>query len=181
MSFLLDDAEQSQRIDGQRLASLLERIGPSIIVTHSAGAPAGWLALNAQPSLVAGVVAVEPMGPPYFDVPGFPSLVWGLTATPPILEPPVADVTEIADGIGNRRIVGFDDAPVLVVAGGSSPFGQVAGPAIATFINEAGGAATFLSLADRGIEGNGHGLIFEANSEKTIEPVLEWITTAVEG
>ena len=39
---------------------LLERIGPSVLLTHSLGAGFGWLALSECPSLVKAVVAVEP-------------------------------------------------------------------------------------------------------------------------
>jgi pimeloyl-ACP methyl ester carboxylesterase len=42
------------------LAELLDRIGPAIIVTHSAGGPSGWLAMEARPNLVKGVLAIEP-------------------------------------------------------------------------------------------------------------------------
>ncbi len=175
MAFLLEDAEQSQRLDGERLGALLERTGPAVLITHSAGAPAGWLALNAHPELVNGIVAIEPMGPPYFDVPGFPALPWGITATPLAVDPPVREVSELAQGLEGHRVVGFDTAPVLIVAGAVSAFGQGAGPAVAAFVNEAGGDATFLSLADEDIDGNGHGLMFEANSERTIEPVLTWL------
>jgi hypothetical protein len=30
-------------------------------------------------------------------------------------------------------------------------------------------------LEDHGIVGNGHGLMFEANSDETVVPVVEWI------
>ncbi len=42
------------------LAELLDRIGPAIIVTHSAGGPSGWLSLAARPDKVKGVLAIEP-------------------------------------------------------------------------------------------------------------------------
>jgi pimeloyl-ACP methyl ester carboxylesterase len=42
------------------LAELLDRIGPAIVVTHSAGGPSGWLSLEARPKLVKGVLAIEP-------------------------------------------------------------------------------------------------------------------------
>ena len=39
---------------------LLERIGPSVLLTHSLGGRFGWLALSECPSSVQAVVAVEP-------------------------------------------------------------------------------------------------------------------------
>src|SRR5262245_51694640 len=45
----------------QDLAELLDRIGPAILVTHSAGGMSGWLALAARPQLVKAVLAIEPV------------------------------------------------------------------------------------------------------------------------
>jgi pimeloyl-ACP methyl ester carboxylesterase len=44
----------------ENLGELLDRIGPAIVVTHSAGGPSGWLAMEARPNLVKGVLAIEP-------------------------------------------------------------------------------------------------------------------------
>jgi len=44
------------------LAELLDRIGPAILVVHSNGAPSAWLAMDARPDLVKGVLAIEPVG-----------------------------------------------------------------------------------------------------------------------
>ena len=43
------------------LAELLDRIGPAIVVTHSAGGASGWLAMAARPDKVKGVLAIEPV------------------------------------------------------------------------------------------------------------------------
>lgn len=175
MSFLLADAELSQRLDGEALTRLLHQIGPAVLVTHSAGAPAGWLALNHVPDLVAGIVAVEPMGPPFMDIPGFASLPWGLTTAPVVCDPPVLKPESLQDGSTSAKIHGFEAAPVVVVAGEASGFGQAAGPAVTEFLNTQQAKAQFLNLGQSGINGNGHGLIFETNSEQTIEPVLDWL------
>jgi hypothetical protein len=42
------------------LAELLDKIGPAIMVTHSAGGPSGWLAMAARPDKVKAVLAIEP-------------------------------------------------------------------------------------------------------------------------
>src|SRR5262245_29056202 len=52
-------------LEQTRFAELLDRIGPAVLVTHSAGGPAGWLAADARPELVKGIVAIEPLGPPF--------------------------------------------------------------------------------------------------------------------
>ena len=43
-------------------AALLDRIGPVILVTHSQAGPLGWGIVEVRPSLVKGVVAIEPSG-----------------------------------------------------------------------------------------------------------------------
>ena len=45
----------------QDLAELLDRIGPAIVVTHSAGGASGWLAMAARPDKVKAVLAIEPV------------------------------------------------------------------------------------------------------------------------
>ena len=43
------------------------------------------------------------------------------------------------------------------------------------FLLQAGAAAEHLHLPDFGIHGNGHGLIYEKNSDQALEPVLRWL------
>lgn len=43
-------------------AALLRQIGPVILCTHSSGASPGWLIADAEPDLVKGIVAIEPIG-----------------------------------------------------------------------------------------------------------------------
>jgi len=100
MGSVLADAAEGQRLDGERLAGLLDLTGPAVLVTHSAGAPAGWLAANKRPGLVKAIVAVEPVGPPFADIPGFGRLDWGLTAAPVDFTPPVASGEPSADAAG---------------------------------------------------------------------------------
>ena len=38
-----------------------------------------------------------------------------------------------------------------------------------------GAAAELLHLPDHGVRGNGHGLIYEKNSDEALRPVLAWL------
>ncbi len=49
----------------ERGAMLLDKIGPAVIMTHSAGGPFGWLVAEVRPSLVKGIVAIEGGGQPF--------------------------------------------------------------------------------------------------------------------
>ena len=87
-------------------AELLDRIGPSIVITSSAGGPAGWLMTDAKPDLVRAVVALEPMGPSG----PFP-LPWGLSASPLTYDPPATGTQDLkllevpaADGLPAMRL-----------------------------------------------------------------------------
>ena len=46
----------------ERGAELLDKIGPAIIMTHSAGGPFGYLVAEVRPTLVKGIVVVEGAG-----------------------------------------------------------------------------------------------------------------------
>jgi pimeloyl-ACP methyl ester carboxylesterase len=50
----------SQAVLKEDLAEMLDRIGPAIVVVHSNGGPSGWLAMEARPKLVKGLLAIEP-------------------------------------------------------------------------------------------------------------------------
>src|SRR5579871_4874485 len=50
------------------LASLLDRIGPSILLVHSQSGAYAWPLAQARPDLVKAIVAAEPAGPPVHDV-----------------------------------------------------------------------------------------------------------------
>jgi pimeloyl-ACP methyl ester carboxylesterase len=91
------DFAAAHALEGARLAELLDRIGPAILVAHSAGGPAAWLAADARPGLVKALVAIETMGPPFLANPALNlSLEWGLTAAPITYDPPVPDPAELA-------------------------------------------------------------------------------------
>jgi len=50
------------------LASLLDRIGPSILLVHSQSGAYAWPLAQARPDLVKAIMAAEPAGPPVHDV-----------------------------------------------------------------------------------------------------------------
>ena len=171
------DLAASQEMDADRLARLLDRIGPAIVVTHSASGPDGWLVADRRPGLVAAVVTVEPMGPPFATTPGIGTLDWGLTSTPVAYDPPRATAGEVrAADPSTLRMPALAGLPVAVVTGETAVFATFA-PAIVDFLTTAGAAAEHLHLPDHGVLGNGHGLIYETNSDQALEPVLCWLET----
>jgi pimeloyl-ACP methyl ester carboxylesterase len=173
------DLAESQRLDADRLSRLLDRIGPAVVVTHSASGPDGWLVADQRPGLVVAIVAIEPMGPAFSKTPGFGVLNWGLTAAPVTYDPPrmTPDEARAADP-ASLRIPAIAKLLVAVVTGETSSFAKAA-PAIVEFLANAGTAVEHLHLPDHGIHGNGHGLIYEKNSDQALQPILRWLETNV--
>ncbi|MGU3544238.1 alpha/beta hydrolase [Methylobacterium sp. A52T] len=64
----LANSQQTEEWVDPALVALLDRIGPAILLTHGQAALFGWAASDARPDLVKAHVAVEPNGPPFFDV-----------------------------------------------------------------------------------------------------------------
>ena len=169
------DLVVSQEMDVDRLARLLDRIGPAIIFTHSASGPDGWLLADRRPKSVVAIVAVEPMGPPFCHTPGFGPLSYGLTAAALTFDPPRASPWAVkAADPASLRIPALAGMPVALLTGETSSFAKAAS-AIFDFLTHAGAAVQRLHLPDFGITGNGHGLIYEKNSDLTLQPVLEWL------
>lgn len=172
---LPEDLGYSQQLDADRLARLLDRIGPAVLVTHSAGGPVGWVTADRRPELVTAIVALEPLGPEFVDFPGMGTLHWGLTAAPITFDPPLNTPEEVrrADP-SQRRIPALEGKDVVVVAGGASVFADFA-PEVVETLNHAGANAEYLYLPDHGVHGNGHAVQLEPNAEESVRPVLEWL------
>ena len=168
-----------QEMDADRLAHLLDRIGPAVIMTHSASGSDGWLVADRRPGSVVAIVTIEPMGPAFADTPNIGALSWGLTAAPVTYDPPqeTPDAARNADP-ASLRIPALKDLPIVVVSGEVSPQAGYA-PLIRDFLVHAGAKAELLHLPDHGIYGNGHGLIYEKNSDAALQPVLHWLNQHV--
>jgi len=173
MGPLPQDLAESQRMDADRLARLLDRIGPAILFTHSAGGPAGWLTADARPKLVKGIIAIEPIGPAFGEFPGIGRLDWGLTAAPIGYANEFATAKDVENAHPSERAIpALKELPISLVTGGASAFAGFA-KQVVDFLNAAGASATWLHLPEHGIEGNGHGLIFEANSDDILDVIIQ--------
>lgn len=143
------DLGLSQAMDADRLARLLDQIGPAIVVTHSASGPVGWVLADRRPGLVAAIVSVEPMGPAFSQTPGFGPLAWGLTAAPVTYDPPRTTPEEVRHADPSTlRIPALTGLPIAVVTGETSTFVEAA-PDIVVFLQRAGAAAAFSRRLDR--------------------------------
>ncbi len=147
------DLSVAHTLERQLGAELVDRVGPSVLFTHSAGGPAGWLIAAARPKLVRAIVALEPFGPPFRPAAdGLPGLPHGLTAAP-------------LDG-------SLSDVPVLLVTAEASLLGHF-DTEVRDYLAEAGANVQLLRLADHGVHGNGHGMIFERNHLAVLDVVMD--------
>jgi pimeloyl-ACP methyl ester carboxylesterase len=174
------DFAAAHALEQSRLAELLDRIGPAILVGHSAGGPATWLAADARPDLVKAIVAIETMGPPFLENPGLGvSLTWGLAAAPLTYDPPPADAAELLDPEPRRTLPNLSGIPIAHVCAEASPFAAFDDQTVA-FLRDAGCNVERIRLAEHGVRGNGHGMMLERNNREALEVILAWLDPASE-
>ncbi len=174
---------------------MLKKIGPSIIMTHSAGGPFGFYVLEAAPELVKGIVVVEgAQGSAVFG----PNR-WGLINLPVELDPPVSDPSQVkmkqvqptaADAkLGIQpyniqeepahKLKNWRDCAICVYTSEASFV--LPNPGAVAFLKQAGVHAEEIRLADLGIHGNGHLMMGEKNNRETLKPILNWLDKNVNG
>jgi pimeloyl-ACP methyl ester carboxylesterase len=170
---MLTDFPAAQAMEGARIAELLDRTGPAIVVAHSAGGPSGFLAADGRPGKVKALIEIETIGPPFTEFPGLGvTLSWGLTAAPIGYDPPVSDPAEL--GGKPRAIPNLHGFPIAVVSSEASPLIHY-DDQIVDFLKAAGCDVDLVRFADYGVHGNGHAMMFERNNRETLGVLLEWI------
>lgn len=164
-------------LEQERMVELLERVGPAVVIAHSAGGPAGFLAADARPELVRALVALEPIGPPFLELPPLgTSLAWGVAAAPLTVDPADRSAAELRAG-APTTLPRLAQVPIAVVSAECSGLRDTDAQTVA-FLAAGGCAVEHLALADHGVHGNGHGLPFERNHAAVLDVVLRWIGTA---
>lgn len=170
-------------VDNQMLkenfAELLDKVGPAIVLTQSAGGPSGWLSMDAKPNLVKAVVAIEAAG-------GFERLP--LTWEPALKEGESIQTESIPatkEGLSAcnmqpknnvHTLTNFKNILVLGIVSPQSAMFTNSYHCTIDFINQAGGSATLLRLKeDAGIDGNGHFMQGAYNNGEIAELMIEWM------
>jgi pimeloyl-ACP methyl ester carboxylesterase len=172
----------------QGAVELLDKIGPSIVVTHAFGGFLGWLMADRRPDLVKAIVAMEPNGNPFAD-----AFRWGLTAIPMTYDPPVTDPAQFRlvdkpappdsplpivrsyklQADPPRRWKNLQKIPIAWMTtefgAGGNPFAQV------DFLKQVGCSVDLLRLREYGITGNGNLMIMEKNNHEVFGVIREWI------
>ena len=195
--YLADNA-QTQRLNQQAVAALLDRVGPAIILTHSQSGPFGWLIADARPKLVKAVVAVEPAGPPFQNaILGEDKVrAWGVTDIPIAYDPPVRDPVDLkteqqAQPDGRdlvrcwqqqspaRRLSNLANIPAVVITTEAS-YHAAYDHCTVKYLAQAGVKVTALPLGDHGIHGNAHMVMLEKNNLQVAGVIVEWLARTVQ-
>jgi len=183
------DLAQAHRDTRDAAAGLLDAIGPSILLTHSAGGPAGWLAADARPALVKAIIAIEPLGPP-FATTALGRLSWGLSAIPLTYEPRADAPTDLLLELNPppcegtiacfvqqapaRQLPNLQAFPILVVTAEAS-WKAAEDHGTVDFLRQAGARVEHLRLEECGLHGNGHAMMLELNSDAVAAVLADWI------
>jgi pimeloyl-ACP methyl ester carboxylesterase len=202
----IQDFTLQQTLNRDAIIALLEKIGPSILLTHSQSGAFGWPVADARPNLVKAIVAVEPNGPPFFNVENVagpewfrdvePSArPWGVTAVSLAYAPAVKNASELAiarqeapDGADlvrcwmqkppARQLPNLQKLPILVLTAEAS-YHAPYDHCTVRYLEQAGVRSTWIRLADVGIRGNGHMMMLEKNNAEIAEVMSQWLDRMV--
>ncbi len=130
------------------LEALLNRVGPAVLLVHSAGGSSGFTVAQTVPDLVERIVVVEPVG-----APTDPQTVAEMGGDAPFMG-------VYGDYVDERGQTGRKEATQTTaeLAGETSP------------------ASTLLSLPDEGISGNTHLMMQDDNNGEIADRIISWIS-----
>jgi len=198
----IQDFTLQQELNRDAIVALLEKIGPSILLTHSQSGAFGWPVADARPDLVKAILAVEPNGPPFFNVDNtaapewFRDVTpaqrpWGVTAVPLAYSPRAANASDLAivqqdkpDGpdlvrcwlqrAPARSLPKLQQLPILILTAEAS-YHAPYDHCTVKYLDQAGVHATWIKLADAGIRGNGHMMMLEKNNLEIAGVMSKWL------
>jgi len=202
----IQDFTLQQTLNRDAILALLEKIGPAILLTHSQSGAFGWPVADARPDLVKAILAVEPNGPPFFDVQNVPgpdwfrsapsqSRPWGITAAPLSYAPPAANASDLAvvqeekpagpdltrcwlQRSPARQLTNLQKVPTLILTAEAS-YHAPYDHCTVRYLEQAGVRPIWIKLADVGIRGNGHMMMLEKNNMEIAAVMSGWLIKSV--
>ncbi|MGE5293135.1 MAG: hypothetical protein ACM3ML_39310 [Micromonosporaceae bacterium] len=73
-----------------------------------------------------------------------------------------------------RRLPHVSRVPIALVSAEASPFAAF-DTATSAFLEQGGCTVDLIRLADHGVHGNGHGMMFERNNREVLDVILRWL------
>jgi len=201
----IEDSDVRETLNRDATIALLDKIGPAIVMPHSQSASPTYLAADARPQLVKGLLMVEAGTASFYDVQLVGAPDWfkdgplnksfGLTRAPLTYDPPAKGIADFAlvrqekpDGPDfarcwqqkepARKLVNFRNIPTLLMSAEAS-FGAPTAHCNAAYLKAAGVPVDFIRLADIGIRGNGHFLMLEKNNLEVAAVIADWLNKRV--
>lgn len=164
---------------GNTMNALLERTGPSILITHSNSGQYGWFAGMAAPGTIKAIVAYEPGQLVFPD-------------DEPMLEVPFKNALagELLQGISvpKEEFLKLTKMPIVVIYGDhiskelSDVFNvevwrisSTRAKAFVEAINRHGGDATLVMLPEAGFKGNTHAPFADLNNLEIADHLEAWL------
>lgn len=182
---------------------MLDHIGPAILLTHSQSGPFGWLIADARPQKVKAILALEPNGPPFFDVQFRGGDNWyeynlqqsarpyGITRIPLTYEPPLAEnrqlefkhqsphpspelVTGYLQAGSARQLPNLQCIPIMIMVAEASYHASY-DHVTSAFLKQAGVDHDYVDLVQQGFQGNGHMVMLEQNNHQVADFMISWL------
>jgi pimeloyl-ACP methyl ester carboxylesterase len=198
----IEDFTLQQTLNRDALLALLGKIGPAILLTHSQSGAFGWPVADARVDLVKAIVAVEPNGPPFYNVDNVAGPEWfrdaaaetrpyGITAVPLTYDPKVSAASDLAivrqekpDAAGlarcweqkspARQLPKLQRIPILILTAEAS-YHAPYDHCTVKYLEQAGVHPTWIKLAEVGIRGNGHMMMLEKNNREIAQAMAQWL------
>ncbi len=169
--------ELDNDVNADAVATLLEKTGPAVLVTHSMGGTIGWR-VPFRTAKVKAIVAFEPGGTPFL----FPK-----NEMPEEIKAVYASLSATAQGVSTEEFEKLAKVPMVLIYGDNiaeDPSKDV-GPdkwrteyrmaqQFVAAVNRHGGDATLIHLPDLGIKGNTHFLMADKNNKVIADIMADW-------
>jgi len=205
---VISDFTLAQILNRDAIIALLTKIGPAILLTHSQSGAFGWPVADARPDLVKAIVAVEPSGPPFYDIQlvGAPEWFryratlarpWGINSDPLAYSPPAQNASDLQiveedrpdspehcrcwlQKSPARQLPNLKEIPILLVTSEAS-YHAAYDHCTVKFLEQAGLHPTWIKLPEIGIHGNGHAMMIEKNNMEIGTALSQWLAKTVSG
>jgi pimeloyl-ACP methyl ester carboxylesterase len=156
------------------LIALLEKIGPSILVTHSQSGLFGWLAGARSPN-VAGIVGYEPGF--VFAADEMPAAIpmfkGEMQAGVPVTHDEFLRLARVPTQVVYGDNIVSEPIPDLIADGRRAQV--IASKLFATAVSKYGGKATILHLPDAGLQGNSHFMFSDLNNLEVADQLSKFL------
>jgi pimeloyl-ACP methyl ester carboxylesterase len=196
----LSDARVAEQLNLTALEALLDDIGGAALLTHSQSSAFGFGLSDRRPDLVLAHITVEPNGPPFFDLSYAPESwdepqrlerPYGITRMPLTFDPPLGPgqtlpwrsaTSDGPEGLTQgwvqetppRGLPRLAQIPTAIVTGAAS-YRTYVDPWTSKFLRDAAVPHDHIRLADLGIQGNGHLMMLEQNSQEISSTIITWL------